>query len=439
MTFAPLFVPEEIREAVSDRAWLAAMLDFERALAAAEAAEGVIPTAAGGAIAEACAPDGYDVDALAEQGRAVGNPAEPLVRALRERVGGEAAGFVHWGATSQDVTDTAAMLVAQRALERVLAELAAVADGLAALAEEHRSTPMVGRTLLQHAAPTTFGVVAAGWLVAAHEARARLADVASERLAVQLGGAVGTLSVLGSDGERVLARVAEELALAEPVLPWHANRTRIAELGAALAECAGVLDRIALDLALLAQTDVGEVREAAGGGSSTLPHKQNPVGSVLVRASARLVAAYSGVLTGGLAQEHERGAAGWQAEWEALSGALAHTGGAAHTLAVTLAGLEVDVDRMRRNLDATGGLVLSEGVAFALAPTLGRERAHELVREVALTAGRSGRTFREELVADGRVELTDVDLEDLLDPARHLGPAEALVDRALAFHRSGAA
>ncbi len=429
--FGPLFVPEPLRDAVSGRAWLEAMLDAESALATAEAAAGVIPADAAVAIAERCDPDLFDFDDLLDQGRAVGNPAEPLVRALRTAVGGDAAGYVHYGATSQDVMDTATMLVARGALDLVLADLASVEDQLAALAEAHRSTPMVARTLLQHALPTTFGFKAAGWLVALLEARERLVVVRDERLAAELGGAAGTLAALGEQGLDVLTLYADELALAEPVLPWHTNRTRIAELGAALDTCAGVLAKIGLDFALLAQTEVGEVREGGTGGSSTLPQKRNPIRSTHARACAELVHGYASVLARAVVQEHERAAGAWHAEWEALTGALACTGGAASAIGEALTGLEVDEERMRRNLELTDGLILAERVALAV----GGGDAHDVVRDAALGAVASGGSFEDALRADDRIALTDEELGKVLDPATYVGSAEAFVDRALEEHR----
>src|SRR3954470_9173399 len=277
--FEELFVPDPLRDTVSDRAWLAAMLEFEAALAAAEGELGVIPVEAAQAIGTACDPDRFDPAEIGRAARATGNPAAPLVRALTDAVEGDAAGYVHWGATSQDVMDTASMLVARRALAAVDDELAGVAAACAELAERHRGTIMAGRTLLQQALPTTFGFKAAGWLVAVIDSRRRLGGLS---LAVELGGAAGTLASLGSDGLRVLALLAERLELEEPTVPWHASRARVAELGTALAITAGALEKIARDVVLLAQTEVGEVVEPADGergGSSTLPHKRNPVGS----------------------------------------------------------------------------------------------------------------------------------------------------------------
>jgi 3-carboxy-cis,cis-muconate cycloisomerase len=431
-TFGPLFVPPDLLDAVSGRAWLEGMLEAERALATAEAAAGVIPAGAAVAIAERCDPDLYDFDELLEQGRAVGNPAEPLVRALRKAVGGDAAGYVHHGATSQDVMDTATMLVARGALDLVLEDLAAVESRLAELAETHRSTPMVARTLLQHALPTTFGFKAAGWLVALQEARERLVAVRDDRLAAELGGAAGTLAALGEHGPEVLRLYADELELDEPVLPWHTNRTRIAELAAALDTCAAVLAKIGLDLALLAQTEVGEVREGGTGGSSTLPQKRNPIRSTHARACAELVQGYASVLARSVVQEHERAAGTWHAEWTALSGALAFTGGAASAIGEALSGLEVDEEQMRRNLELTDGLILAERVALAV----GGDGAHDVVREAALEAVASGGSFEDALRASERVQLSDEELAEALDPATYIGSAETFVDRALAAYRS---
>ena len=434
--FGPLFVPERLLDAVSDRAWLEAMLEVESALAQAASAAGIVPADAATAISDRCHPQLYDVNELLEQGRSAGTPAEPLVRALRQAVGGDSGAWVHWGATSQDVMDTAAMVVTRRALELVLVELDRVTAGLAKLAETHRSTPMAARTLLQQALPTTFGCKAAGWLVAAHESARRLEEIQTGRLAAQLGGAAGTLAVLGPDGPEVLRLFADELDLAEPTMPWHTNRTRIAELGGALDMTAGVLAKIGLDIALLAQTEVGEVREWPGGGSSTLPQKRNPVRSTLARASARLASAHASVLLSSPVQEHERAAGAWQAEWSALSGALAYTGGAAWAIGDAAEGLEVDVTRMRQNLALTDGLIVAERVAFMLARQPGGESAHEIVRAAALRAADSGRTFEDELRADDRVGLSDAELEDALEPSSYLGSAEAFVDRAIEEYRS---
>jgi 3-carboxy-cis,cis-muconate cycloisomerase len=435
--FGTLFVPDAIREEVSDRAWVAAMLEFEAALAAAEARAGVIPEEAAAAIAAACHAERFDAKALGRAARAPGNPAAPLVRALTEAVEGEAARFVHWGATSQDVMDTAAMLVARRALALIAAELEAIAATCARLADEHRDTPMAGRTLLQQALPTTFGLKAAGWLVGILDAQRRLSAVP---LAAQLGGAAGTLASLGGAGLRVLSLLAEELDLEEPALPWHTGRARVAELGAALALAAGMLEKIAHDVALMAQTEIAEVAEGAGpgrGGSSTLPHKRNPVGSVLAIACARRVRGESSILLAAMAQEHERGAGAWQAEWQAVAGALAYTGGAAAAVRDVLDGLDVRRERMRENLELTGGLLLAESVSVALGERIGRSEAHDIVEAASRRAEAAQRSFREELLDDEaiRSRLSQQDLDRALDVDGYMGEAEALVERALRRYR----
>jgi len=416
--FDRIFVSEELREAVSDRAWLQALLDAERALAAAEARAGVIPADAADAIAAACHADRLDTAELAERARAAGNPVEPLVRALSGAVEDDAARYVHWGATSQDVLDTAAMLVSRVALDLILERLVGVARQCARLADAHRSTPMVGRTLLQQAVPTTFGLKAAGWLIGVLDARRGLLRV-RESLAVQLGGAAGTLAPLGDHGLEVARFFAEELALQEPVAPWHTNRVRVAELGAALAVAAGVVAKIGLDLALMSQAEVGEVAEAEGGASSTMPQKRNPVGSALAIACARHVNAHASTLIAALPQEHERAVGAWHSEWPALTAALAFTGGAAEAALRALDGLEVDAKRMRANMELSGDAVMAEQASFLLAERVGRREAYELV---ARAAG-SGRPLAEEL---------DLDLE----PTSYLGSAEAFVDRALAAYRA---
>jgi 3-carboxy-cis,cis-muconate cycloisomerase len=357
LPFDALFVPAPLREAVSDEAWLRSMLAAERALAVAEARVGVISREAADAVVAACGRD-VDVEALLAEGRHVGNPVEPLVRRLRRT-----AEQAHWGATSQDILDTAAALVARDATALVADEFDAVARLCAELADTHRSTVMAGRTLLQQAVPITFGLKAASWIVGAVHARER---IVAARLPAQLGGAAGTLAPLGDRGVDVLQVFAKELDLPEPVVPWHTRRLPVAELGAALAIAGGFVAKIALDVALLAQSEVAEVREAADGGSSTMPHKRNPVGSTLARACALRAQAAAGVLTGALAQEHERAAGAWHAEWAALSDALALTGGAASWLRTTLEGLEVDAERMRANMR---GETLSEAGRFGLEPT----------------------------------------------------------------------
>ena len=349
--FDASFVPAALARETDDRAWARAMLEVEVALAAAQAEVGLIPASAADAIS-------LDPAALGREAARTGTPAEPLVRALRAEVGGDAGGWVHHGATSQDVVDSAAMLVARRALAQIEPALAAVAESCAALAERHRATPMLARTLLQPALPTTFGLVAARWLVGVDDARRRLREVAERRLAVQLGGAAGTLAVLGADGPAVVSALARRLDLGEPTLPWHTLRGPVHALAGALDEAAGAAGKAALDVVLLAQAEVGEVAESRDGdrgGSSSLPHKRNPIGSVLALAGARRAHAAATALTGTMPQEHERSATGaWHSEWAALRDALALTGGVAATMADVLDEIEVDAERMRANLEASG-------------------------------------------------------------------------------------
>jgi len=338
-------VPEAVQDAVSDEAWLRAMLDVEVALSRALTAHEIISPAASTAIS-AARPD---LDGIGVAARDAGNPVVELVRRLRAAAG-EHADAVHLGATSQDVLDSAATLVAKRALVPILAELDAVVAGCAALAREHRGTEMAGRTLMQQAVPITFGLKAAGWLAGVAGARARLREL---RLPAQLGGAAGTLSKLGDDGPAVLGAFARELGLDEPVLPWHGDRRPVAELGAALAIAAGAVEKVALDIVLLAQTEVAEVAEASEGGrggSSAMAHKHNPVGAIRARTAARSVRGAASVLLEAMAGEHERAAGAWQSEWRALTEALAGTGGAAWSLHEALDGLTVDPERMRANL-----------------------------------------------------------------------------------------
>jgi len=444
--FRPIFVPDGFREAVSGRAWLEAMLAAEAALAVAQARADLVPPEAAEIIATLSNVNLLDPEEIGHVGRAAGNPVPPLVKALTASVSGvskDAARYVHKGATSQDITDTAAMLVARRALDLILAEVDGIAAACARLAKAHRDTLMAGRTLMQQALPTTFGLKAAGWLVSVLEARRRLLDVRGSTLAAQLGGAAGTLASLGGSGISVLEEFARELDLAEPVVPWHTDRTRVAEVGGALSLLAGVLGKIALDVILMAQTEVGEVAEPCDpegqgrGGSSTLPHKRNPILSVTVAASTRRVQDLSRTLQAAITQEHERAAGAWHSEWEALSDALALTGGAAAAMREVTEGLEVNPEKMRENLYETKGMLMAENVTTVVANLLGRLEAHELVEAASRRAADSGRPFREELLAEPvlRERLSTEQIDAALDPEGYLGSAGAFVDRALALYR----
>jgi 3-carboxy-cis,cis-muconate cycloisomerase len=322
--------------------------------------------------------------------------------------------------------------VTRRVLALVAPELAGVERACASLARAHRDTPVVARTLLQQALPTTLGLKAAGWLTGVAESR-RLLEAAQDRLALQLGGAAGTLAAFGGCGLQIADGMAAELGLAVPVLPWHTSRGRVAALGGALVAVSGALGKIALDIVLLAQTEVAEVREASGdgrGGSSALPHKRNPVGATLTLACARRVQAAATLLLGSMLQEHERAAGAWHAEWEGLTMALASTAGAAGALREVLDGLELDVPRMRANLDLTRELIMAEHVQQVLADRVGAEAAHAIVAAAAGRSADRSTGFGVEL-ADARVPFGPEELARLLDPRAYLGAAGALVDRAL--------
>jgi len=403
--------------AVSDEAWLQAMLDAEAALARALAAAGLIEEAAAEAIAAACRADRFDAAAIAQGAAGSGNPVVPLKAALTEAVEGPAAGHVHRGATSQDILDTAAMLVTARALEPLLEDLRAAAHAAAELARAHRDTPMAGRTLLQQAVPVTFGLKAAGWLAGLDEARRWLVEIRLERLAAQLGGAAGTLASLDDAGPQVLSGYAEALGLAEPAAPWHTQRGRIGELASALAVTAGAVAKAARDIVLLSQTEVAEVREARGGGSSTMPHKHNPVAAICALGCAQQAPGLAAILLGAMAHEHERAAGSWHAEWRPLGELLRSTGSAVAWLRESLEGLEIDPERMRANLDLTGGRLMAERVAAEL----GGEAAHAALKADDFPAAVA------ELVGEERAA-------ELLDPAGYLGSAGAFVDRALKDH-----
>lgn len=431
----------EAAAAVNDPAWLQAMLDVEGALARAEARAGRFDARIADAISSACSAGGFDVAAIGRDAADSGNPVVPLVRALTAAVDDPAAAaHVHEGATSQDVLDTAAMLVASRALGPLVDDLAAAADAAAALAAAHRATPMAGRTLLQQALPTTFGLKAAGWLTELDRAAARLVEVRRTGLAVQFGGAVGTTASLGADGVAVMGFLADELELSVPAMPWHTDRTRIGELAGALGVAAGAIAKPARDVVLLAQTEVGEVRERTSGrgGSSTLPQKRNPIAAVAAIGCAAAAPGLVATLLASMVQEHERAAGAWHAEWKPLADLVTAVGSAAVWLRECLTDLEVDEARMRSNLDLTGGLLLAERIVAALAPALGRLAAHDLVEEACRQAVEGDRALADVLAERREVsaQLAPGEIADLLDPLAYLGSADAFVERALEAHRA---
>ncbi len=457
-----------------DTAWLQAMLDAEAGLARALERAGLAPAGSGEAVTAAARAENFDPNELGGLAALTGNPVPGLARALARQVPQTAVSAVHRGATSQDIVDTAAMLLAKRAIDVMQADLARVAEAAAGLAATHRASIMIGRTLLQQAVPVTFGLVAAGWLTSVDEARAGLAAVGSQRLAVQFGGAAGTLASLGGAGQRVAGLLAGELGLAVPVLPWHTDRLRIIDLGAALARVAAALGKIARDVTLLAQSEVGEVSEGGGssdarhdprapaespehggvhppvppgpprrGGSSAMPHKHNPVASIAVLGCTRQVPGLFGILLSNAEHELQRAAGAWHAEWEPLTALLRLAGSAASWAAELLSGLVVDTARMAANLAATKGLPLAEHVASLLAGVLGGAQAHDLVAEAGARAVGAGLPLRDVLLAVPTLEerlssagVTPEQIDAALEPSGYLGASEAFITAALEAHAS---
>src|SRR5215475_6823771 len=458
-----------------DIAWLQAMLDAEAGLARALERAGLAPAGSGEAVTAAARAENFDPNELGGLAALTGNPVPGLARALARQVPQTAVSAVHRGATSQDIVDTAAMLLAKRALGVIEADLDLAAEAAAGLAEAHRASIMIGRTLLQQAVPVTFGLVAAGWLTSLDEARAGLATIGSQRLAVQFGGAAGTLASLGGAGQRVAALFAEELGLALPVLPWHTDRLRIIDLGTALARVAAVLGKIARDVTLLAQSEVGEVSEGSGpsaaknsdqrapadspehggvhppvpprpprrGGSSAMPHKHNPVASIAILGCTRQVPGLLATLAAASEQELQRAAGAWHAEWEPLTALLRLTGSASSWAADLLPGLVVDTSRMAANLAATKGLPLAEHVSSLLAGVLGGAQAHDLVAEAGARAVSAGLPLRDVLLAVPKLEerlsaagITAEQIDSALEPSGYLGAADAFVAAALDAHEA---
>jgi 3-carboxy-cis,cis-muconate cycloisomerase len=447
-----------------DAAWLQAMLDAEAGLARALERAGLAPAGAGEAVTAAARAGNFDPNELGGLAALTGNPVPGLARALARQVPQTAVSAVHRGATSQDIVDTAAMLLAKRAIDVIAADLARAADAAAALAAAHRDSIMIGRTLLQQAVPVTFGLVAAGWLTSLDEARAGL-EAVGPRLAVQFGGAAGTLASLGEAGQRVTALLATELGLAVPVLPWHTDRLRIIDLGTALARVAAVLGKIARDVTLLAQSEIGEVSEGGGpaearvdqrgadqqapaasprrGGSSAMPHKRNPVASIAILGCTRQVPGLLATLAAASEQELQRAAGAWHAEWEPLTALLRLTGSASSWAADLLPGLVVDTSRMAANLAATKGLPLAEHVSSLLAGVLGGAQAHDLVAEAGARATSAGLPLRDVLLAVPKLEerlssagITAEQIDSALEPSGYLGAAGAFVAAALDAHKA---
>lgn len=439
----PLFTTKQAREIFSDRRRLQGMLDFEAALARALARNGVAPSDSAAPIEAQCKAELFASDDLAYEAALAGNLAIPLVKALTAAVAEsdeKAAGFVHWGATSQDAIDTGLVLQIRDALDLMARGLAKLSDALARTADTHRSTLLAGRTWLQQASPVTLGLKIAGWLDAVDRHRARLAESRKHVCVLQFGGAVGNLAALAGNGPAVSRALAEELKLELPSIPWHTHRDRFAEVATTLGLLVGTLGRIARDISLMAQTEVDEVLEPSApgkGGSSTLPHKRNPVGCAVVLASAIRVPGLVSTMLAAMVQEHERGLGGWHAEWETLPEIFLLAAGALFNTTQIVEGLEIHEEKMGQNLSVTHGLILAEAVAIALAKKMGRMPAHKLLEKVSHQALESGQTLRDVLLQNKEVgaKLSPAEIDKLLDPKNYTGSTHSMIDQVLADHK----
>ncbi|WP_263217822.1 3-carboxy-cis,cis-muconate cycloisomerase [Pseudomonas atacamensis] len=442
--FDAYFTARDMREVFCDQGRVQAMLDFEAALARAEARVGLIPSSAVAPIATACDAGLYDFAALGEAIATAGNSAIPLVKALGKQIASgdaEAERYVHLGATSQDVMDSGLVLQLRQALALIEDQLAQLADSLAAQAQRFATTPLAGRTWLQHATPVTLGMKIAGWLGAVTRSRQRLQELKPRLLVLQFGGASGTLAALGEQALPIAKALAEELQLILPEQPWHTQRDRIVEFGAVLGLIAGSLGKFGRDISLLMQTEAAEVFEPAApgkGGSSTMPHKRNPVGAAVLIGAATRVPGLVSTLFSAMPQEHERSLGLWHAEWETLPEICCLVSGSLQQARLLAEGLEVDAARMTRNLELTQGLVLAEAVSIVLAQRVGRDTAHHLLEQCCKRAVAEQRHLRAVLADEPQViaELSGAELDDLLDPAHYLGQAQVWVERAVAEHNA---
>ncbi|MDD2051606.1 3-carboxy-cis,cis-muconate cycloisomerase [Pseudomonas putida] len=442
--FDAYFTSEEMDGVFCDHGRVQAMLDFEAALARAQARVGVIPEAAVAPIEAACQASLYDFFELGEAIATAGNSAIPLVKALGKQIASRDAGaerYVHLGATSQDVMDTGLVLQLRQALGLIDTDLQRLGRVLAEQAERYADTPLAGRTWLQHATPVTLGMKIAGWLGAVTRSRQRLQELAPRLLVLQFGGASGTLAALGEHAMPVAQALAEELQLSLPEQPWHTQRDRLVEFGSVLGLIAGGLGKLGRDLSLLMQTEAGEAFEPSApgkGGSSTMPHKRNPVGCAVLIGAATRVPGLLATLFSAMPQEHERSLGLWHAEWETLPQIGCLVSGALKQALIVSEGLEVDAVRMRRNLDLTQGLVLAEAVSIVLAQRLGRETAHHLLEQCCKRAVAEQRHLRAVLGDEPQVtaQLSAAELDRLLDPAHYLGQARTWVTRAVAEHNA---
>lgn len=442
--FDAYFTSAPMRAVFSDRGRLQGMLDFEAALARAEARVGLIPQAAVAPISSACVAERFDVAALAQAIASAGNSAIPLIKALGRQIAAadaEAERYLHLGATSQDAMDSGLVLQLRAAVALFETGLAQLAEAIAEQAERHADSVLPGRTWLQHATPVTLGMKLAGLLGAVTRQRQRLAELKPRLLVLQFGGAAGTLAALGEQALPVAEALAGELDLLLPEQPWHTQRDRLAEFASWLGLLAGTLGKLGRDLSLLMQTDVGEAFEPAApgkGGSSTMPHKRNPVGAAVLIGAATRAPGLVATMLAAMPQEHERSLGLWHAEWETLPELCCLVSGALQQALIVVSGLEVDAARMRENLELTRGLVLAEAVSIALAKRIGRDVAHRLVEQCCHRAIAERRHLRDVLGDTAEIvgQFSCAELDELLDPAAYLGQARRWIERAVAEHRA---
>ncbi|KMN23998.1 3-carboxy-cis,cis-muconate cycloisomerase [Pseudomonas helleri] len=440
--FDAYFTGKAMGAVFCDHGRVQAMLDFEAALARAQASTGLIPSSAVAPIEAACRAELYDFEAMGLAIASAGNSAIPLVKMLGKQIASvspEAERYVHLGATSQDVMDSGLVLQLRAALELIEQDLQQLGEVLAQQAQRYATTPLAGRTWLQQATPVTLGMKIAGWLGAVTRSRQRLQALKPRLLSLQFGGASGTLAALGDQALPVAHALAAELKLALPDQPWHTQRDRLVEFGAVLGLVAGSLGKMGRDISLLMQTEAAEVFEPSApgkGGSSTMPHKRNPVGSAVLISAATRVPGLLSTLFSAMPQEHERSLGLWHAEWETLPQICCLVAGALAQALNIAQGLEVDAQRMAQNLDFTHGLVLAEAVSIELAQRVGRETAHHLLEQCCKRAVAEHRHLRAVLGDEPEItaQLSAAELDRLLDPAHYLGQATTWVERARAEH-----
>ncbi|KTC07306.1 3-carboxy-cis,cis-muconate cycloisomerase [Pseudomonas syringae ICMP 11168] len=441
--FDAYFMQPEMREIFSDEGRVQGMLDFEAALARAQARVGLIPPEVVADIELSCDARLFDFDALAIAIGSAGNSAIPLVKALGKQIAArsaEAERYVHMGATSQDVMDSGLVLQLRRAIVLLERDLSRLADAMAEQAQRHAGTPLAGRTWLQQATPVTLGMKIAGWLGAVTRHRQRLNEIKPRLLCLQFGGASGSLAALGDQAFSVAEALADELQLALPEQPWHTQRDRLVEFAGLLGLIAGSLGKLGRDVSLLMQTEVGEVFEPSApgkGGSSTMPHKRNPVGAAVMISTATRAPGLVGTMLSAMPQEHERSLGLWHAEWETLPELCCLVSGSLQQALQVIPGLQVDAERMAINLQSTKGLVLAEAVSIALAQRIGRDAAHHLVEQCCRRAVEQGAHLRQVLGETPQVseQFSSDELDRLLDPAHYLGQARHWVERAVAEHK----